>query len=431
MKTQLHFKPSIIFLALVFWASVSFAQDFEISKTLNKSETVAEGVVVDVSNHSGDIKFTISNNNTITIKTEINIDAKNEEDAKKLMKAINDFKFELQGNRLTIDTRFYKNMNSINGQVINLTLINGDKLKLKDFTISHEISMPASAKLRLENKYSNVSFPNLQGETQLNLYSSKLNAADFNSDLEIEAKYSKIYVGNIKGETSLELYDTNMEFENAASFDADCKYSSIEGNKTGNLNLVSYDDKFLINEFSNLKMEAKYSDFNSKSEAGEVVLDLYDCNLSISAAKRLKFSGKYSELKLGNVKTLEIGESHDNDIYLKHTQLITINESKYSSYSLSSASKFDISGYDDEVVIDRLNDNFEGISFDCKYGKLRLNSSSKPFQMDLAMKYGKVNLPDSFAPTTHIEKDSELEIKGGINGGTIYIRGYDNQIDIR
>ena len=68
MKTQLHFKPSIIFLALVFWASVSFAQDFEISKTLNKSETVAEGVVVDVSNHSGDIKFTISNNNTVTIK---------------------------------------------------------------------------------------------------------------------------------------------------------------------------------------------------------------------------------------------------------------------------------------------------------------------------------------------------------------------------
>lgn len=431
MKTQLQFKPAFLFLALLLVANVNFAQNFEISKTLNKSETVAEGVVVDVSNHSGDIKFTISNNNTVTIKTEVNIDAKTEEDAKKLMNAINNFKFELQGNRLTIDTRFYKNMNSVNGRVINLTLINGDKLKLKDFTISHEISMPASAKLELENKYSNVSFPNLQEETKLNLYSCKLNAADFNSDLKIDAKYSKIYAGNIKGETSLELYDTDMEFENAASLDANCKYSDIKGNKTGNLNLVSYDDKLSINEFSNLKMEAKYSDFNSKSEAGKVVLDLYDCNLSLNAAKHLKFSGKYSELKLGNVKTLEIGESYDNDVYLKHTQSTIINESKYSSYKLASASKFELIGYDDEVVIDKLNDDFEGISFDCKYGKLRLNSSSKPFQIDLAMKYGKASLPDSFLPTTHIEKNSELEIRGGTNGGTIYIRGYDNQIDIR
>lgn len=431
MKTMLYFKSGLMSTILILTTTFVFAQNYETSKTVNKVKAVQAGITLDVSNHSGDIKFTLSDNDMVSIKTEVHVSAKTEDDAAKLLKAVENFEFELQGNSLVIDTRFYTNMNSINNKVKNLTLLNGDKISLKDFTINHEISMPASANLRLENKYSNVSLPSLRSETKLNLYSCKLDADDFNSDLEVEAKYSKIYASHLNGAVNLDLYDTDLEFKKAGNMSINSKYSSVEGEKAETLELVSYDDKFHITEFANLKLEAKYSDLVSDAVNDQVKLDLYDCNVSISSAKFLSFSGKYSELKLGDVKTLEIGESYDNDLYLKKTQTTTIGESKYSSYQLSSASKFEIAGYDDDVIIDRLNEDFAGIAFDCKYGKLKISSGSVPYKVDLIMKYGKTNFPDTFKPTTYIDKNSELEIKGGATGETIYIRGYDNQIEIR
>ena len=357
------------------------------------------------------------------------MDARSREDAEKLMAAIEAFEFDLKGNRMNIDTRFYKSMNSINGRST-ITLLNGDKVKIKDFEIRHEMNIPKSASLNLENKYSSVSIGEIEGENKLNLYNSELRAEGFQSTVELEAKYSKLHVEKFNDEATFNLYDTDIEFKTAGNITIESKYSKIEGIKAGNLKINSYDDKVLIDGFNNLKMEAKYTDLVSAAEIDKLSLDLYDCNLKIQSAKSVEFTGKYSDLELGKVKTLTIPESYDNNIYLDKTISIDIAQSKYSKYEIESTTKLSIISYDDDIDIDQLNADFEGISFDGKYGKLIIGAGAVPFKIDAQMKYGKVDFPQSLSPTRHIEKSGELELLAGDKGNTIMIRGYDNTVAI-
>ncbi|MDX8341513.1 hypothetical protein SLH46_20105 [Draconibacterium sp. IB214405] len=429
MKTRLHFKFLVTIAAFLIGSQLGWAQNYEASKTLNKSASVKADVRINLSNHAGDIKINTTNDNTVTISTEIKVDASNREDAEKLIAAIEAFEFDQRGNTLDIDTRFYKNMNSTNGRST-ITLLNGDKVKIKDFEIRHEMNIPKSANLNLENKYSSVSLGESSGENKLNLYSSELHAEGFLSVVGLEAKYSKLHVEKFNDKANFILYDTDIEFKTAGDINIESKYSKIEGSTAANLEIESYDDKVLIDGFSNLKMDAKYTDLVSEAELEKLSLNLYDCNLKISSAKSAEFSGKYSELKLGKVKTLTIPESYDNDIYLDKTVSIDITESKYSKYIIKSTSKLSIVGYDDDIDIDELNTDFEGISFDAKYGKLIINAGSVPFKIDAQMKYGKVDFPKTLLPSRHVEKSGELELLAGDKGNTILIRGYDNTVNI-
>jgi hypothetical protein len=430
MKKQLHFKTLLLALALLFANEALLSQNYEAGKTLEKSAAVPENVDILISNHSGDIDFSTTNENTVSINTDIKVNTNNKEDADKLLEAIENFDFKLAGNTMNIDTRFYKSMNTINGRST-IILLNGDKIKIKDFEISHKISIPKSASLNLKNKYSNVSIESFEGEAQLNLYSSKLTADNFASDVSVESKYSKLYVGDFNAKTKLDLYDTDIVFKSASNLNIQSKYSKFEGNKAGSLTINSYDDDFKIDEFTDLKMEAKYSDLVSEADLNRLDLNLYDSDVKIASAKQARFSGKYCELKLGNVKELSIPSSYDNDIFLGKTVSITITESKYSLYDINTTSKFALLGYDDEVKINKLNSDFEGISVDGKYGKLTVNAGTVPFKIDAQMKYGKVDFPESMKVTKHIEKNSELEVHAGENGETVTVRGYDMKVDIR
>lgn len=431
MRKQLHFKTSLLAIVFVLASALAFAQDYATNKVLNRSVNVPASVVVDMKNHSGDLKFVIGNDNAVNIKTEVHVEAKTEEEAQKLVKAIEDFQFELAGNRLLIDTRFYKNLNTINNKTT-MTLNDGDKIRLKDFEISHEITIPKSAVLELENKYSQVILPGIEGEAEINLYSGKLTAADFQSDVKLTAKYSKISVDNFSGNTDLELYDTDIEFKTSKDIKINSKYSKVEAYKTGALESESYDDKFFIDEMEALKLNAKYSDMESKAALKTLNLDLYDCVISVKSAGSMSFNGKYSKLKVGDVNSVKIDDVYDSNINFGKTGSVEIGKSKYSEYVMSDNAEFTISdSYDDDVQISNINKDFSGISINGKYTKLDVSAGSVPFRVDVMMKYGKVNLPASLVPAKHIEKNSEVEISGGQNGGTIMVRGYDNTLTVR
>ena len=427
---QLYFKTLLIAVLIISATGIVLSQNYEASKTLTKSKGVPADVIIDISNHSGDIRCNTTNDNTASIQTEIHVSAKSEEDANKIIKAIENFEFKLKGNVLHIDTRFYRNMQSNNSRTI-LTLLNGDKVRIRDFKIKHELNIPKTADLKLHNKYSNVFLESLEGEAFLNLYSSKLTAGNFEQETTIDSKYSKLQIENFNNRCALNLYDTDIRFKTASDLEITSKYSKVEGNKAGKLNIDSYDDKVFINEFSDLKLEAKYSDLTSEAVLDKLVLDLYDSNVKISSAKSGGFNGKYSDLKLGDVKELKITESYDNNVYLGKTMNVSIAQSKYSKYELGSNSKFELTGYDDDVEINELNSDFAGISMDGKYSKLELDAGSVPFKVDFKMKYGKVDIPETVNLTKHIEKNSEKEMLSNDSGAAIVVRGYDMKVVIR
>lgn len=430
MKTMLHFRILLAALFLVFAHGAGAVAGFEGTKTLNKSVKVPADVTLQMSNYSGDIKIFTSADNSVSIKTMVEITGNSKEDVDKVIAAIDKFKFSLTGNTLEIDTKFYKSMNTINNKST-MTLLNDDKIKIQDFKISHELYIPKSANLSLNNKYSDIETESFNGNVDLVLYNSKLMANNFAGRLKIEAKYSNLKMGNAEKDVDFDIYDTDVEIESCGNMNIKSKYSKLEIKKAAGMKIDSYDDKFTVETMSSLNFTSKYSDFVSSSDVTEVRLEIYDCNVTVNSVERAFFNGKYSDVRLGNVGALKIDDSYDNNLYLGNTAKIEVTKSKYCLFEIKSLSNLLMTDvYDDVIKIEKLNSNFAGLSVNGKYGKLEIYAGTVPFRVDFNMKYPKVDIPENLKVSKQIKDDSNLELVAGDTGGIIKVRGYDMKVVI-
>ena len=427
---QFHFKSLITATIFLIVISAS-AQSHEASKSLNKNAGVPENVTLEMSNQSADLKFFTTDDNVVKIKTDIKISGKSKEDVDKVIKAIEEFEFDLNGDVLNIDTRFYKSMHSVNNRRT-ITLLNGDKVRINEFKISHELHIPKTANLNLNNKYSDIFMQSLDGEADLNLYSSKLEAGDFSKNTIIATKYSKLFVQNFKKDIELDLYDSDLKFKKSGNVIVKSKYSKIEAEESGSIEAESYDDKYYIDNISDLKLNAKYSDLVSEAETNQLNLELYDCNIKLKSAKQCTFNGRYSELELGNVASLKIDDSYDNDFQLSKTKKVEIGKSKYSKYEMDENSGFKLDdSYDDDIIIDKVTSDFSEISLNGKYGNLAVDVGHVPFQLDFNIKYAKIDIPEDVNTIKHVEKSSQLELLANKSGGKIQVEGYDMKVVVK
>lgn len=431
MKKRLFFKATLVLAFTLASSAVTLAQNVETSKSIDKSAQVSTDIRIDISNQSGDLKINTTSENEVSMHTQVKAIGKTKEDVDKLIAAIESFEFKHNNNLLKIDTRFYKSMQSNNNKTT-ITLLNGEKVRIKDFQIKHELNIPKSASLKLDNKYSTVYLDAINGETQLNLYSSKLRANDFNSPVNVNSKYSKIQLENFNDKAVLELYDTDIHFKSSKDLKINSKYSKVIAQQTDMLVIESFDDKFYIDNLKDIKLNAKYSDLKSEAQTNSAKLDLYDSNIQLASAKTVIFNGKYCELKLGNVGIFRSNESFDNDVFLQKSESVNLGNSKYSKYIMASNSSFlSENCFDDNIEIQQLNQDFSGIKVSGKYGKLNINAGSVELKVDAKMKYGSVSLPEKITPSKHIDKNGEIEILAGGAGPSIEIRGFDMKVIIK
>jgi hypothetical protein len=428
MKTKLYFK-SLLGLAFLLLTGITVAQNYDGSKTLNKTMAVPEGVSIQFSNQSGDLKIVTTNENTVTLITDIDVSARSMDEVNQVIDAVANLKFDLHGNEMEIDTRFYKNLVTVVNKKT-MTLLNGDKIRIGEFTIRHELHIPKTAEFKLNNKYSDIEMQSFDGVADFDLYSSKLYAGDFSKKVRIDAKYSKINLQDIAEEAVFNFYDTDIKFNSCGDANIKSKYSKFEASKTGALTIDSYDDKFYFTEATSLNLKAKYSDFISKARTNDIFLELYDCNIQASSAKYATYSGKYSDLNLGDVKEFRIAESYDDNFQFRKTADIQVRESKYSKYKMDEAASFTIDGYNDDVVINQLNPKFSEIRMNGKYGKLSIDAGNVPFQVNFKIKYPKIDIPESVKIVKQIKDNSDLELVGGESGGKISVEGYDMKVVI-
>lgn len=430
MKKLFQFKSLTLTILFIFLSGICFSQNYETTKSLNKTTSVPKNVTVKMSNYSSNLKIVTTNTNTVSIVTTVKISGKSKEDVDKVIAAIDNFEFKQTGNSINIDTRFYKNMQSVNNRRT-ITLNDRTKVKIREFKISHELQIPKTANIELSNKYSDIEMQELEGSANLELYSSKLHSYKISKSVVLECKYSKIYFKEILGDANFDLYDSDVEFISCKNLNVKSKYSKVNADKVNSLILDSYDDKFNINKIDNLEFEAKYSDLISQAELTKLKLNLYDSNIEIKSAKTGSFTGKYSNLKLGNVKQLKIPNSYDNDIYFGKTMDIQIEESKYCKYEINEVTKFSLNGYDDNVSISNLNSEFSEISVTGKYGSLEVDAGNVPYQIYFKLKYPKIDIPESVKIIKKIKESSELELVGNENGGKISVEGHDMKIVIK
>ena len=429
MKNKLRYKlffGCILFLT----AGMITAQNYSASETLSKSIVVPEELKIVLSNKSADLVFKTGSENMVTVNTEIKIDGRSEEDVQKVIDAVKDFRFDLHGDKLEVDTRFYKNFITI-GFRSTMTLLNGEKARVRDIDVSHEFTVPASVSLEIENKYSEIEMENIGGEAELNLYDTKLYSGDIGGDLKLNLKYSKVEMGSA-GEVEADIYDSDVVLKSCGNLKVESKYSKFETKADGRVVIDSYDDKFKLSSLTEISAEAKYSDFEIDSDLNSLDLDFYDCNLTAGNITDAVFRGKYSELIFNSVKYLKIPESYDNKFDLGNAKKVEVTESKYTDYFAGKVESFLLNGYDDNIKISGLNSGFGGpVKVDGKYIKLEIDSGNEPYQFDFDIKYPNIDIPENVDIIRQIEDNSNLKLVGNDTGGKIIVTGYDMAVKIR
>mgnify|MGYP000035347582 CR=1 FL=1 len=430
MKTKQQFKKFVLtFLLASLFAGIS-AQSFEVSKTLNKKANVQSDVSIELENYAADLQIRTTSENNVSIKTTVEISGKSKEDVDKVIAAIENFKFKKSGNSLQINTRYYKSKNTVNNRST-IVLQNGDKVKIKEIKLKHELYIPKSAQVNLNNKYGSIEFQTMEGNVNMELYNSKLFAEEFYGELNIEAKYSKIKLKNIGTDSKFNFYDTDIVMETCKNLSIKSKYSKYEIKESGDLVIDSYDDKFEVIKMNSLSFLSKYSDFESEADLEKVRLEIYDCNVTVNSAKNAVVNGKYSDVVLGDINNFKADDLYDNNIYLGNTKQIEIGKSRYSLYEIKSVSNFKLDdSYDDNIKAGKLNSDFSGFALNGKYGKLQLDANNVPFRVEFKIKYPKFEIPESLKVTRHIEKSSELELVAGDTGALINVEGYDMKVVI-
>lgn len=427
MKTNkflFRFLSVAVFSAL---SLVSSAQDYETSKIIEKSGQIDQDASIELSNYSADLEIITTNNSEIKIRTEVIVSAKDKEDADKLIQAVENFDFKASGHLARINTHFYQNMKSVNGRTT-MTLKNGEKIKLKNYKISHKVEIPATVNLDLRNRYSEMQLGTLKGKAQFGLYNCDVTAESFSESVKINAKYSKIRANDFGAGLNLDFYNSTLNFKTAQNIEGVFKYSKLQGESAGKLTLNSYNDKFHVETMTDLKFTAKYSEVVSSAKVNNCSLNLYDSNITIGGADEVDFSGKYCTLKLGEVGNCNISSSYDNSISTTKVNNLSIPTSKYSKYTMEEIGELRLTGYNDKVQIKNITSEFQKISVDGKYVRLDVSAKSEPVRLECRMRYGKVSYPDNFEIKKHIDKDNMLEVIGGTGEGLIKVTGYDNLV---
>jgi len=146
-----------------------------------------------ISNRYGNVDITPSSSNTAEIEVTIIVEARNKENANRILDKI-DINFS--------DTdRSLKAITSINNKDgWNLTKNN------ESYQVHYLIKLPKTSSLSVENKYGNIAIAELNNDLDVELKYGNAHVQDINGDISLELGHvDKFLLGNVSGDASLEM----------------------------------------------------------------------------------------------------------------------------------------------------------------------------------------------------------------------------------
>lgn len=430
-----NYNKGLLILALLFLSAWLQAQQ-DYNKVFEKSFSGIRSV--DVSHRRGDIEVLPSSNGQVTYRVELSFKAETESEAQVMINHF-DINTSQSGSGLTISSDLnIKRWNSRNGNV-RIEFSDGEKIQdIKDVSIKMQLFVPALDVLELENKYDDILIEQpINAELRLKLYSGRFKVGQVGKDLKLELKYSKGQIGNFKN-GDIDIYDSDIKIGNGGQVRLKSKYSDIEAGRLQSLQVDSYDDELRTGPVQGMvTLEAKYSECTIQG-SGNARFDLYDSELEMDRGKNLQVKSKYSTFRLGTLESLDFELSYDDEVKVKEVDNLSAGSSKYTDYDILKLNKsIKLSSYDDDLDVESTGPGFSGFTFDGKYTNVDLTlDPSVRYRVDAYTKYGKLNLPrDRFEARIHKEKNSELELKGGLKGAgndspLIKVNAHDCNISI-
>ncbi len=333
----------------------------EFERTIQKDFQIDSDGLVDLSNKYGKVTIETVSGNTVNIEVVIKVDANSQSKADEIFDRI-DIDFTNNGSLVKAET-------TIASQKSKWFSWWGDS-KSNSLEINYTVKMPKSCRLSLMNKYGDNFVDHLDGKANISVKYGNLQLAGISGDLDLEMKYAKGSVGSAK-RVSLDL-----------------GYSD--------LNMSDVGDMELYTSYSNLNID----------EAGDIDSDTKYSNIRIKKVGSIDNEGKYDDFEIESVNSFRIDTKYTD---------VEIDE-------LSDQAKFNM-GYGG-ARIHKVGSGFSKISIESNYAGFKFGfGSGAGYEVDLDTKYTSVKHGD-LNTHMHVEKNSELALKGkrGGGGGLIYAR---------
>ncbi len=217
-------------------------------------------------------------------------------------------------------------------------------LKVTDFKVHYDVWLPADNQLDLKNRYGDAHVSNLRGKLLAEIRYGNLRGENLDGDADLSISYGKASLNQARNLTGYISY-SDLLAERTDDVTLDTRYSDIRIAQAARVRLTSKYDKLNFGEVETLRLQTRYTDFrgrqigslfltaqytDSRIEHVKGVLDA-DLNyggLNVRALGRqfseARVQAKYTDVKIA----VEPGATFRLEAEGKHTDVRTLNLSR-------------------------------------------------------------------------------------------------------
>ena len=255
MKAIYQFKYNLLVLLFLVVTS-GFARDQdEKKKTVEKNYKVGAATKLSIENKFGKVAINSWDKNEFDVKIEIIGKGRNEERAQRILDAI-EIDITESSSEIVFETEF-------------------DKFKNKNeegFEINYTVYMPESNPLDIRNSFGDVTMGDRRGDLDLNVSYGSLRVGDATGDVEIKLSFGSGSVNEIAdGEVTVKY--SNLEIENAGRLDMNQGFSDVEINEVEDLEIDGKYGKLEIEKAHKIDGDIQFSGFEIEELTGSLELE--------------------------------------------------------------------------------------------------------------------------------------------------------------
>jgi len=301
--------------------------------------------------------------------------------------------------------------------------------------MEYTIKVPENNKLNVKCAYKDLIMTGTYENVDIYQYSANFRA-NILRNARLNLKYGKATVDEM-GSGYLETYENDMQVTKAESLEINDKYSDYQLGTINKIQITGYESDVEISSGESITGNLKYGTLNIKEKVSHGSLTLYEYDIIGQAMVNLRLdNSKYSKIQLDRANEIRFVESYEDELKIRYINSV-ITKSKYGTYEIEQVGKkFELLGYNDDVIIGEVLKSTENILVDGKYLNISLGLKNAPYALNTDIKYGKVSYDESSLDVKkYIQENENLKIEAASKSSTgtpipIRLVGYEVKVDI-
>jgi hypothetical protein len=314
LRLNLRFKfPAVLILLWICW--LTQAQVPEYTQRINRSFKVSSTATVDIANKYGKVQVMTWDSDSVKFIIELRIKAKDQQKLQKLKQNI-DFEFTTGQSFVIAHTVLGQNSQDIFKEIVDIA---GTYLSTANsVTINYTVMVPDYTPLKIENKFGDVYFDNLDNTLNLTLSYGDLTAGRLNGKTDIRLSSGDGSISYMKDGQVFVSYG-DLHIKEAGRLFAETRSSNVTIEKSALLKIDSRRDKLFLNDLGSLSGSGYFSAISIGDLHHDVTLSLRYGDFTVDKIFRtfsqVNLTSEYTDLALGFEKppsfTLELTHHQD------------------------------------------------------------------------------------------------------------------------